>query len=157
MLLYIGLLSGIILIISVFLNTMFVGRVKNQTIGEVEQQGQYALHLILQTIRNAEAINSPAIGASAATLDVDVIQAANDPTVFTSSSGVLQITEGVAPAEDITSNVITSSDLDFINLGRAGTLGTIRVEFTLTYTNPSGRNEYDYAKTFYGTASLRPQ
>ena len=56
---------------------------------------------------------------------------------------------------DLYNSRVTASNLSFQNLSRTGTPGTIRIQFTLSHINPSGRNEYDFNKTFYGTASLR--
>lgn len=56
---------------------------------------------------------------------------------------------------DLYNSRVTVSNLTFTNLTRAGTPGNVRIQFTLTHINPSGRNEYDFSKTFYGSASLR--
>ncbi|KKT35654.1 MAG: hypothetical protein UW24_C0005G0002 [Parcubacteria group bacterium GW2011_GWA2_44_12] len=113
LLLYVAISSVMLLITSLFLQTLLQSRIKNQTIAEVEQQGLHIMQLITQTVRNAEAITAPAPSASAASLTLDVIPAASDPTVF------------------------------------------VRISFTLTHVNPGGRNEYNFSKTFYASASLR--
>ncbi len=138
-----------------FLSLLMQSRVKNQTVAEVEQQGIQVLQIITQTGRNAETINSPPVGVSDSSLSLDVVTTANDPTVFDLSSGVIRIQEGVNPAVSLTNSRITVSDLTFQNLSPTGTPGTIRIQFTLTHINPSGRNEFNYNKTFYGTATLR--
>ena len=53
------------------------------------------MELITQTLRNAQAITSPAVGASASSLTVDVVDATEDPTVFDLSSNQIRITRGV--------------------------------------------------------------
>ena len=113
------------------------------------------MHVITQTARNAETITSPAQGASAALLTLDVVTVANDPTVFDLSGGAMRITEGVGSAVALTNSRVTASTLNFQNLSRTGTPGTVRITFTLTHVNPSSRQEYNYARTFYGSASLR--
>jgi len=50
---------------------------------------------------------------------------------------------------------VTVSGLTFQNLSRSATPGTVRIQFTLTHVNPAGRNEYSFAKTFIGSATLR--
>lgn len=155
LLLYLGLAAVLLLVISVFLAMLLQSRVKNQTVAEVEGQGAMVMNLITQTIRNAEGINSPAAGASAASLSLDAAGVSNDPTVFDLSSGTLRIQEGAAAPVALTSSQVTASSLSFQNLSRAGTPGTVRVQFTLSYINPSGRNQYNYSKTFYASASLR--
>lgn len=155
LLLYVAISSVMLLVFSFFLYTLLNSRVKNQTIAEVEQQGLQVMQLINQTLRNGATINSPTIGNSAASLSVDTYTIPNNPTVFDLSSGVIRITEGVGSPIDLTNSRVTASSLNFQNLSRASTPGTIRTSFVLTYTNTSGRNEYSFTKTFYGNASLR--
>lgn len=155
LLLYVSIASIILLITSLFLFTLLESRIKNQTIAEVEQQGLQVMQLVTQTARNSEAITSPAVGTSASSLTLDVVAAGSDPTTFDLSSGVIRITEGAGTATALTNSRVTASALTFQNLSRASTPGTVRIQFTLTAVNPSGRNEYNFAKTFIASASLR--
>lgn len=155
LLLYVSIIGVMVLSVAGFLSLLMQSRVKNQTISEVEQQGLQVMQMITQTVRNAEAITSPAPGASASSLTLEVITATNDPTIFDLSSGVIRIKEGVNSAVSLTNSRVVASDLTFRNISRASTPGTIRIQFTLTHVNPSGRNEYSYSKTFYDSATLR--
>lgn len=155
LLLYIALASVMLAVVSGFLGTILGARVKNQTIAEVTQQGQRAMSVITQTIRNAEAINSPATSTSAALLDLDVITALDDPTIFDLSGGALRITEGVQATIGLTSSKVVISDLIFENVSHGDTSGSVKIQFTISHINPAGRQEYDYNKTFYSSASLR--
>jgi prepilin-type N-terminal cleavage/methylation domain-containing protein len=155
LLLYIAVASIILLVSTLFLFSLLESRVKNQTIAEVEQQGLQVMQVITQTIRNAEAVNSPAQGTSASTLSLDVVNATFDPTVFNLSSEVMNIKEGTNAAISLTNSRVIASGLSFQNLSRANTPGTVRVQYTLTHRNPDGRNEYSFAKTFVGSATLR--
>ncbi|HCB22967.1 TPA: hypothetical protein DEP06_04085 [Candidatus Daviesbacteria bacterium] len=148
LLLYIAIASIIVFTTASLLRFTLESRVKNQTIAEVEQEGIQVMQLITQTIRNATAISSPTIGASGASLSVDT-------TVFDLSGGAIRIKEGAGAAVNLTSSKITVSSLNFQNLSRVSTPNIARVSFTVTYTNSSGRNEYDFTKSFYGSAGLR--
>ena len=148
LLLYIAIASIIVFTTASLLRFTLESRVKNQTIAEVEQEGIQVMQLITQTIRNATAISSPTIGASGASLSVDT-------TVFDLSGGAIRIKEGAGAAVNLTSSKITVSSLNFQNLSRVSTPNIVRVSFTVTYTNSSGRNEYDFTKSFYGSAGLR--
>ena len=148
LLLYIAIASIIVFTTASLLRFTLESRVKNQTIAEVEQEGIQVMQLITQTIRNATAISSPTIGASGASLSVDT-------TVFDLSGGAIRIKEGAGAAVNLTSSKITVSRLNFQNLSRVSTPNIVRVSFTVTYTNSSGRNEYDFTKSFYGSAGLR--
>lgn len=155
LLLYVSMFAVLLLIVSNFLILLLTSRVKQQTIAEVEQQGMQVMHLITQTVRNAENITMPAPGRRASSLTVDVLPRNNDPTVFDISAGMIRISEGTNPAIALTNNHVSASDLQIQNLASADTPGVIRIRFTLQHLNPSGRNEYDYVKTFTASASLR--
>ncbi len=155
LLLYVSIIGTIVFASAGFLSLLMQTRVKNQVISEVEQQGMQVMQIITQTGRNAEIINSPSLGGSAASVSFGMITPVDSPTVFDLSSGVIRIKEGVGTAVSLTNSRITASGLSFQNLSRTGTPGTIRIQFTLTYNNSSGRNEYNFTKTFYETATLR--
>lgn len=155
LLLYLTIAGVILLVVSVFSFTLIQSRIKNQTIAEVEQQGLQVMQHITQSIRNAEGINSPTPGTNGNSLSLDVVDPGDDPTIYNLSSGVIQISEGGGGALDLTSSRVVVSDLLFENLSRIGTPGSVRISYIITHINPGGRNEYDYAETFTGTASLR--
>lgn len=148
LLLYVSIIGAIVLSFAGFLSLLMQSRVKNQTIAEVEQQGIQVMQIITQTSRNAGSINSPTQGQTANSLSVD-------STVFDLSAGTIRITEGTGSPISLTNSRVTASGLTFQNLSRTGTPGTIRIQFTLSYFNSSGKNEYDFSKTFYETATLR--
>ncbi len=130
LLLYVSIVGAIIFSVAGFLSLLMQSRVKNQTIAEVEQQGVSVMQIITQTGRNAADINFT--------------------SAFDLSTGIIR-QDTIA----LTNSRVAASGLAFTNLSRAGTPGTVRIQFTLTHINPSGRNEYDYSKTFIGSASLR--
>lgn len=135
--------------------TLLEARIKNQTIAEVEQQGLQVMQIITQAVRNSTSINSPAQGVSASTLSVDTYTGSNNPTVFDASGGAIRIKEGVGSPISLTNSRIAVSGLTFQNLSRTNTPGLVRIQFTLTYTNVGGRNEYNFSRTFVGSAALR--
>ena len=154
-LLYVSIVSIMLLVMSAFLFLILQSRTKYQTISEVDQEGIQVVQIITQTIRNSKKINVPAVGASGATLSVDMLDAGKTPTVFNSAGTNMQIKEGTGVITPLTASKITVSGLSFSNVSMVNTPGVVKFQFTLTYVNLSGRNEYDYSKTFYGTASLR--
>ena len=130
-------------------------RIKNQTIGEVEQQGAQVAQAITQTLRNADVINAPTQGNSAATLSLNTYTGANNPTIFDLSAGTIRVTEGAGVPTALSNARVVASVLNFQNLSQPDTPGIVRFSFLLTHINPSGRNEYNFSKTFYASASLR--
>ncbi len=154
-LLYIAISATLISIISFFVITSIQARVKNQVIAEINSEGIFVSQLISQIIRNAQNINSPVIASSASSLSLDVNNASLSPTIFDVASSRIRVKEGAMQEINLTSSKIIVSNLTFQNLSRSNTPGLIKFAFTLTYINSSGRNEYDFSKTFYVTASLR--
>jgi type II secretory pathway pseudopilin PulG len=130
LLLYVAIIGAVVFSIAGFLSLLMQSRVKNQTIAEVEQQGVQVMQIITQAGRNAGDINFTA--------------------AFDLSSGAIR-ENSIA----LTNSRVIASNLIFSNLSRAGTPGTVRIQFTITHVNPSGRNEYDYSKTFYASATIR--
>ncbi|EKE15718.1 MAG: hypothetical protein ACD_11C00108G0012 [uncultured bacterium] len=155
MLLYVAITGVIIFSISIFLSIVLEARVRNRTMAEVEQEGMRVMQIISQVIRNSNVINSPTIGTSAASISLGVVDGAKNPTLFDFSSGVVRMKEGASAYVSLTTSRLVVSNLTFTNLSRVSTPGTIRIQFTLTHTKTDSRDEYDYTRTFYGSASLR--
>lgn len=155
-LLYISISVAILLFVSLFLSILLDTKTKNQTIAEVDQQGMQALEIMTQTLRNAKAINSPAVGASSPTaFSIDTQDPVKNPTIFDISNGIIRIKEGAGSPINLTSTNVTASGANFENITRPTTNGMMRIQFVLTYVNSSGRNQYNYTKTFYNSISLR--
>lgn len=154
-LLYTALISIMLFVISDFYFLIIKSRVKNQTIAEVEQQAAQVIQIITQTARNADNVTSPGAGGSAAFLTLDVADAAKDSTIFDLSGGAIRVKEKIGAPVILTNSLVVASGLNFQNLSYAGTPGTIRVSFVLSRANPENRNEFNYSKTFYASASLR--
>ncbi len=154
LLISLGIIATLLTLMVTFFFTLSLSRIKNQTMTEVEQQGAQVMQLIVHTIRNAEAIIIPAQGITSSSLSLDVINATDDPTVFDLGNDMIRITESTDSPIPLTNTRVAASGLSFYNLSRNTTAGTIHIQFTLTHVNPSGRNEYDYTKLFYGGATV---
>lgn len=152
---YIGIFSVMAISILGLAGTILQPKVKVMVINEVEKQGAQVIQQVTQTIRNAEGINSPSRTNTAASLSLDVVDVADDPTVFDLSSGIFQITEGLAASVPLTSDRVVVSGLQFKNVTRPKGYGSIKFQFTIDYYNPAGINDFEYSKTFYATADLR--
>jgi type II secretory pathway pseudopilin PulG len=66
-----------------------------------------------------------------------------------------RVTEGVGSPVALTNSKVKLSGLTFTNLSRTGTPGIVQISFTLSRFNPSSKNEYDYQKTFTGSAEVQ--
>lgn len=76
--------------------------------------------------------------------------------IVTAAGGAvaLQVKEGTGSTVPLTNNKVTVSGLTFKNLTRPGTPGVVQVSFTISRLNTSGKDEYNYQKTFTGTAAI---
>lgn len=135
LLLYVSLSAIILLAIVMFASSLLEARVRNQTVATVDQEGNRAVSLITQTVRNSIAINSPTIGTESAVLSLNTGIGGNDPTVFSLVNGAIMMTEGANPAVALTSNLVVISNLNFRNLSRPGTPGNVDVTFTVDHVH----------------------
>jgi len=154
LLLYVGITSFILSAVVMFIMTMLQVQAKNQTVSEVDQQGSQVLQIITQAIRNSNGINLPSIGANDTQLSLGMSDSSKNPTIFSINTGVFIENEG-ASIYPLTNSKVTIVNSKFTNLSRTGTPGVIKVEFTMAYVNPDGRDEYNYSKIFEASASLR--
>lgn len=154
LLVYIAISSMLFVIIISLYFALAQARLRQQSIAEVETQGLTAMNLLLQTIRNTHSINSPVLGTSAASLTLNPYATTTKPTVFDLASSTLRISEsGTAPVT-LTSAQVLISNLTFQNTGRPGTLGSVKIVFTVAHAT-SSKYGSQYSKTFYGSATVR--
>ncbi len=155
MLLYISIAGTLMLVISIFTNSILESSVKNTTIIEVESSGEYISQIMNQTLRNATSINTPIAGNTSSTLSVDTTDAVLNPTIFDLSGGVLRIKEGTADYIELSNSKVIVSDLNFKNLTVSGAPASVSYSFTVSSSSVSPRQENKYSQNFYGGVSLR--
>jgi len=154
LLLYVSIMSIVMLATVTFFGTIITSRVRNQSIAEVNDQGAQAMDLMLQTIRTATSITTPAAAGSGSSLTVVVPTSSQSPTIFNLSGTALQIKQGAAAAVSTTSNKVQITSITFKNLTRSGTTGIVQVSFVMKHYNPDNHNEYDFQRTFTGSAEM---
>jgi len=154
-LLYLALLSIVIGVVASFVTVTLNFKARTYAISEVEQCGNQIILMISRSIRNGTAINSPSIGTSSSSLSINTTTPVNNPTQFILSGTTLNMQEGATPAFALTPATIRVTSLTFTNVARPGTNGTIRIQMTLSFSNPNNRQESNYSQTFYGTADIR--
>lgn len=155
LLLYVAMTAILLVSVSMTHYVTLRSRAKNETVMDVDSAGRNALERISATIRNANAITSPALGATQASLILAMPDSSKNPTVFSLSAGTLMMQEGTGGAIAITPSRVTIGSLSFSNLGRSGTEGIIRTQFTASRNATSARSEYQYSKSFTGSAGIR--
>lgn len=126
-------------------------RIKSQTVSEVQQQGSYIAKVLSDTIESADSITAPVASGNTLSLVID-----GQTVTFELASGELVQSVGGGPAAALHNAQVEASNLTFTNLTASSTPGSVHFEYTLSYVNNSGRNEYSFDNTFYGGGSLRP-
>ncbi len=152
---YVAIFSMIITAFVSFSSSMTSTRLNNQNVLEVNDQGIKAMKIITQTIRNSSQVNSPTIGNTASNLSLVTYTPANNPTVFSVTSGVLYITEGGGSQIALTNNKVVVSNLTFSNLSRPSTSDIVKISFTLASTSTASSPGGTYSFSFNGSAELR--
>lgn len=155
LLLYVSIVGILLLGITAFFAISAEARIKNQSISEVNQQGQFVMDILSQTIRNADSITLPAIGGSGNQLTAAVPTTSLNPTTVSLSGTTLQIKEGSAAALPLTNTKVEVSNLVIQNLSRTSTPGIVQISLTISRTNPNNRPEYSFQKTFTTSVSVR--
>ena len=155
LLLYISIAGATLLAVVLFSTELLNARVKNQAMAEIDQQGIQIIEIITQAIRNAENINSPALGQGADALSLGQTDINKNPSIFYINNNQLYITEGANLPVVLTNSKIKIFNLSFFNASRSNAPGVVKVEFVLKYNNLENRQEFEYEKTFKASASLR--
>lgn len=154
-LIYIAIASILMLGLSSFMISISETREKSKIIEEVESQGFKTLELISRSIRLADSVSLPLVGNSSNQLSLAMPEPSQDPIVFSLNSGKIRISEAGGAAQDLNSSLVSVSNLYFENLSRPATPGVIKISFTVTHQNNSGKQVFDYQKVFETSVSLR--
>lgn len=129
---------------------------RNRAITEVEFQASAIMYEITQSIRNASAITSPAVGLTSTSLTLALSAVpAEDPTVFSTSSDLVMVSKAGSTALQLSSNTIQVTSLVFENITATSTKGAVRVFLGIKAANPSSKPELEYATTRVTTVTLR--
>ncbi len=155
MILYIGISAVILSALGTMVSMSYKIRARQQVVSEVEQQGTAMVQIINQTIRNSSSVTVPVATATGSSLTLTFTDVTKNPTIFDLSGSTLQISEGGGGAVALSNSKVQISALSFSNLTRPSTPGTVKFNFTISYTNPNNYPQYNYSQTFYGSASLR--
>lgn len=149
--LYLAILSTLVFGIGAFVNLVSVTRIKNQTMTEVDQQAFQIIENVTQTIRNANTVVFPTIGQISSSLTM--VDGDNNTVVFEIVGDKFTVNRGNGVI-NLSNEKVTVENLLFKDLSRVGTPAVIQINFTISYNNISGNQNYNYSKTYVASASL---
>jgi hypothetical protein len=97
-LLYISIFSVVVFMMLSIYGVVMDSRVNARVVSEVTSEGSRIMQIITQTARNATLINSPTAGNNATTLSLNVVNVANNPTMFYMVGNDIVMKEGASSA-----------------------------------------------------------
>lgn len=153
--LYLALVSLFIAAIASYWGSIKEMSDRSEAIDAVNNEAQFIIGQITQTIRNSDSINTPVPATSAAAISLAQAIPAVNPTLYAFNNGSITVAEGVAGPIALDSSRVVVSGLSFTNLTVDGTKGVVRIQLTLSYNNTSGNANLNYAQTYYATATIR--
>lgn len=155
LLLSIATIGVLVLIVASLVTALGQSRARTETALTVQDEGERVLAMIEDGVRNASGISAPLFGTTGAALMLHRDDPMKEPTTFGADSARIIIREGQDSVAPLTSSRVIASDFSVAHNGQSDTHGTVRITFTLSAVNPSKRPEFDYARTFTTSVSLR--
>ncbi|HSW98306.1 MAG TPA: prepilin-type N-terminal cleavage/methylation domain-containing protein [Candidatus Saccharimonadales bacterium] len=134
LLLYVVLVGMVLTTVTIFFGIVVDARIKNQTIGEIDDQGQMIMDTITQTIRNATSITTPASGASSPSLTLVVPTGSLSPTVFDVSGTTMGLNIDGGTSDTSDSNTIHATK---IVAGATGTISSLSAYIATVAASPN--------------------
>lgn len=156
LLIYLAIVALVLVLMIGFLWDIILGSLKENSYQEVQQNARFVLTKINQEIKKATGINSPNPGESSGSISLAMASSFSDPIIIDLVNGKLRIAKGLFGPQELTSDSVVVTNLQFINLSYPDTPGTIRVEMTIERVNPANRTEYEAAVDLKSTVSLLP-
>lgn len=156
LILYLGIttiiLSGISAFTILSMQSLAKGKIADNTLS----QGDFAMSLILQRIRNSNGVNLPSAGANSASLIITSPTPSLNPTAFSLVAGQIIMQEGSAEAVALTPESVQITSLSFENLGQSPANASIRVTFTIQNLPTSNLSGYlSTTQTLRGSATIK--
>ncbi len=127
-------------------------RARIDTMEAVTYNGKMIIESITSHVRQAESFSILEGGE----LSLEMSAAENNPTEFHLIDEAVAIKRGEGGFAPISSEMTAVSALEFADVSHFDApAGTVRIKLTVGYSNPAGRREHDFSKTFYTTENIR--
>ena len=134
---------------------MLSGKSKLEAVFEVSQNGRDAMERMRLAIRNANSVSLPADGTTSTILVLQMPFTSASPTIFMVQNNVIVMKEGSSASATLMANDVTVPLLTFHNFGAANTQDNIRINVTVSSTNPNNDTDYAFGQSFYGSSAVR--
>lgn len=163
LIIYVAVLSVIAAVFVSSLSQISFGWTRSKVESEVQQNLRFAMENISQSARSASAITFPAPGSSGTSTTMIVNgEAVQYFTATTATSTILQKKVGAGVAENITSDIVKVSYLNFKTFeNNATTTGNVvkatatTTQFAMTVEYNSDSAQFSYAQSATSTEQIR--
>lgn len=155
---YIAIIGTVIAVFVDFSLSVSSSRNKVYSAQEVHANAREILSLITTKVHEADNINIGAstFGADPGVLSLAMTDPAKNPTIIflNQDDGQLQITEGLDPVINISSDEVKVKNLVFSNLSPSTKRENVKIDLTIEY-NGSEDVDFNYSRSFQTSASIR--
>jgi len=131
-LIYIAIFASILVLIIGFFWDIIFGNIKENSLQEIKENGQFSMFKISKEIKRAKSINFPLLGSQGNYLSLETVDPSLNPTVFDLQEGKLRITQGTTSPYFLTTDLVRVENLSFLNLSYPETPGIIEVEMEVS-------------------------
>lgn len=152
---YMGILTVVLLSVVNFSWEVVYGDAKARAAREVQQGSRLAMEKISEAILGASGITSPITGASSTSLSLAMQNPDLNPTMIQLADGRLTIAQGGEGPYELTNNRISVTDFQVANVSYPDTPGTVKIQMTVGYLNPSNIDYLDAFLDSETSVSLR--
>lgn len=120
----------------------------------LEENIRFAQNRIVSLIHQASEITTPTANSSGSNLILTMDDQAKNPTTISVSGGVIYITEGNSPSENLTSSEIDITNLNFTGIsGKNGTAAGAQIKISGQLKNAAVR--FQTSLTVQNTSAVR--
>ncbi len=146
-------LAGIVLTSFITFSLLVISlKNKNYAIEEVNVSSRAAINEISKKIKRAESVISPTNGQASSTLIIETPE--GDLITINSLDGIINLKENNNSAIPITSNQVTVSSINFINLSNSGEKDSIKINLNLEFKNSTSL-DFTYEQELQTAVTLR--
>jgi hypothetical protein len=155
MILYISLSAFVLLISGAFTTRILLQKEKLTAMIVVTQNADFVIEHLRASIRSAQRVSTPLVGASAGTLTLETNASTTGPINFSVVNGVLLEQDGSSVPFALSSNEVQVTAMQFQNVAYPNAPDAIRISLTLQYADADSRAEYIFAQDFFTTEVVR--
>lgn len=118
---------------------------KSGAVTEVQENAQFSLYRIQQTIKGAAAVSIPTAGATSSTLLLEMVDPAQDPAQVVLDDDVIRLTLGTSGPQRLTSDRVKIKDLIFEHIAdQGGPPNIVKISYIVEHINLGKGSQFNY-------------